>query len=591
MIHFIQEDVVAKTIPKWVTYSAVNSVLCILGALCVPLISVLSKPNSNSNHNTKLVNYGLSLSAGSMITTSLYKMLPIITHENRFKVFFGVASGIVISLLLNFIVHSFASQSLIHCAHDEGDEHNDAEHHQLHHHNHGDDIILHGGASYGSIDNQSHSNGAGIRSNSIQHSARTLQSNNSSLIGRPANNAGGNLNRRTSIIDLINKANPLAKKNSEGSCTPLLKADHGAPCLSQTSIKGSKTSDRVVSNGKGQNQVVPSNVAPSTGTTDATANDNIQEEDEEDDDDQNGSYAPTDDASFYPGQCKMACMENTIGYDLENLSVYRKNYFSGNDKLAIDVNDKDTSSSSSDIPEPSEDTELTTHQSAHSTRSHTHSHHHHHYHDLERELATSTTRSIPTSMATVPFHYHQVETPFSKLLSIGMQTCLVLTLHKFPEGFIIFYTNKSNKDSKTIGFSIFLSLAIHNFVEGFAMTLPFYSIFENKWLSILITTVLGGGSQPLGALIGYLIFKDRDQHNPNTGGDEPNMDLLLSITAGFLLVIALQMFQTGIGFSDGHHHHEDDDSTEIQKSHSLGTTCLKWCCAGVLLILASSIFV
>ena len=583
MSDFIPSDVVAKTIPKWVTYSAVNSILCILGALCVPLISLLSKPESNSNHNTKLVNYGLSLSAGSMITTSLFKMLPVITHENRFKVFLGVFAGITISLLLNFIVHSFASQSLIHCAHDEGDEHDDTEHHYLHHHNHGDDIILHGGTSYGSTDNHSHKNGAGIRSNSIQHSSRTIQSIDSSLTGKIGNNTVGNLNRRTSIIDLINKANPLAKKNTEGSCTPLLKADPGAPCMSQASIKGPKKVDRIVSNGTSQNPTTPSSTAPQTGTTDATASDNIQEEDENE---QDNSYAPTDDASFYPAQCKMACMENTIGYDLENLSVYRKNYFSGNDKLTI--NDNDDTSSSSDNPEQNEDTELMTNQlSNHSI----HSHHHHNHHDLERELARSTTRSIPASISTVPFHYHHVETPFSKLLSIGMQTCLVLTLHKFPEGFIIFYTNKSNSDSKEIGFSIFLSLAIHNFVEGFAMTLPFYSIFENKWLSILITTVLGGGSQPLGALIGYLIFRDRNQNNPNLGDDEPNMDLLLSITSGFLLVIALQMFQTGIGFSDGHHHHEDDDSAEIQQSHSLGTTCLKWCCAGVLLILASSIFV
>lgn len=165
-----------------------------------------------------------------------------------------------------------------------------------------------------------------------------------------------------------------------------------------------------------------------------------------------------------------------------------------------------------------------------------------------------------------------------------MQTCLVLALHKFPEGFIIFYTNRSDS-SKSLGFSIFLSLTIHNFVEGFAMTLPFYTVFESKWVAILITAVLGGGSQPLGALIGYFIFKGSTPRD-----HEPNMDFLLSVTAGFLLVIGLQMFQTGIGFSDGHHHHQGEGDEEMKQSHSSGTTCLKWCCTGVLLILASALF-
>ncbi|SMN19346.1 similar to Saccharomyces cerevisiae YKL175W ZRT3 Vacuolar membrane zinc transporter, transports zinc from storage in the vacuole to the cytoplasm when needed [Maudiozyma saulgeensis] len=582
-----------ETVPKWVTYSAVNSILCILGAFCVPLISILSGRDSNSSHNTRLVNYGLSLSAGSMVTTALYKMLPVINHENRFEVFFGVLAGISLSLFLNYIVHSFASQSLIHCAHGEDD---DGEHNEHHHNHHNDDIIVHGVSSYGSMNNKSQNN---ARSNSIQHSSKTIPSISSST-------HQDTLNRRTSIIDLINKANPLSKTDSITVCTPLLKADKGT-CVGQISQASSRKSDHVESNGTDQNKCFSNNGAKSTKSQVISTNiDNIQEEetnndnysDNNNEDEQlqnigpgNESYAPTDDESFYPVQCKMACMENTIGYDLENLSVYRKNYFSGNDKISIHDNSSTSSNTSSThVPEYSNDIH-SDHHSHRSSRSHVHSHHHHnHVHGLEHDLTISSSVT-PHSIASIPFHYHHVETPFSKLLSIGMQTCLVLTLHKFPEGFIIFYTNKSNNDSKTIGFSIFLSLAIHNFVEGFAMTLPFYSIFENKWLSILITTVLGGGSQPLGALIGYLIFKNKNKNNPNSGDNEPNMDLLLSITSGFLLVIALQMFQTGIGFSDGHHHHEDDDSVEIRQNHSLGTTCLKWCCAGVLLILASSIFV
>jgi len=347
-----------ENVPKWVTYSAVNSILCILGAFCVPLISIISGRDSNSSHNTKLVNYGLSLSAGSMVTTALYKMLPVINHENRFIVFFGVLFGISLSLFLNYIVHSFASQSLIHCAHHEDD---DGEHNEHHHHHHNDDIIVHSATPYGSINNNNkvkqHDN---ARSNSVQHSSRTIPSISSST--RP-----DNLNRRTSIIDLLNKANPLTKTNSGTDCTPLLKADKDT-CIGQISQASSKKLDRTESNGTDQNKTSSTHGTKSTRSQVISSNiDNIQEETEDDRNNNynnnngnegqtqeylglgNESYAPTDDESFYPGQCKMACMENTIGYDLENLSVYRKKYFSGNDKISIHDNSSTSSNTSLNI--------------------------------------------------------------------------------------------------------------------------------------------------------------------------------------------------------------------------------------------------
>ena len=544
------------TIPKWAEYSGISSLLCILGALCVPLISVLSKPDSHSNHNTKLVNYGLSLSAGSMLTTALYKMLPTITHDNRYTVFLGVFFGITFSLLLNYIVHAFASQSLIHCAHGDGD----ADH--QHDHHHPDDIVVHHHHHH----NPGSDYGATAPSLNTHPSASQQQ--------QP------NVQRRTSLIDLLTKAAP-HKGDCYGisDCTPLLKAGTN-PCITRSSIAGSRKSRGNIAQSVNPNDeaAAAAGDASASADTDAYVNANRSLGNDP-------VRVPLHTATSGPGhthssECKVSCMENTIGYDLENLSMYRKNYFAGNKKITL----QDTSSSSSDAASgldpiasvPSDEEQQT------QTHDHSHSLHSDHPHSLH---------SLTQTLSSVPFHHHHVETPFSKLLSIGMQTCLVLTLHKFPEGFIIFYTNKSKNDSKDIGFSIFISLAIHNFVEGFAMTLPFYSIFENKWLSILITTVLGGGSQPMGALIGYFIFKNKHLDDPNGDGTEPNMDLLLSITAGFLLVIALQMFQTGIGFSDVHHHHDDDDSDEVQENHSLGTTCLKWCCAGVLLILASSIFI
>lgn len=489
---------------------------------------MLSKPDANSNHNSKLVNYGLSLSAGSMVTTSLYKMLPVIDKSNRYTVFFGVVFGISFSLFLNYVVHAFASQSLIHCAHNEHDD----EHLNNHHHEHSEDIIIHN-TSYGAT--QSHE-----ASNPLGQSERLTKCDSSSR--------KISLNPRKSFIDTLTSSN-LDKGDCYGisTCPPLLKSDTN-PCIASSLLSGTRKS-----RGNGEHNIV------NNENNDETIRDT----------DNYDQHHNENNVHNHSNQCGVSCMENTIGYDLENLSVYRKNYFSGNNKITV----PDSSSSS-------------TRSSANSLSSE----HNVPVETIERMDHIPIAHSLHDNADSIPFHHHHIETPFSKLLSIGMQTCLVLTLHKFPEGFIIFYTNKTKDDSMGIGFSIFISLAIHNFVEGFAMTLPFYSIFENKWLSILITTVLGGGSQPLGALIGYLIFNNKHLNNPNKDDSQPNMDLLLSITSGFLLVIALQMFQTGIGFSDVHHHHEDDDSSEVQHAHSLGTVCLRWCCCGVLLILGSSMF-
>ncbi|EJS42998.1 zrt3p [Saccharomyces arboricola H-6] len=493
-------------IPRWLLFSLISSALCILGALCVPLLSVVF--DSQRNNHSKLVNYGLSLSAGSMVTTSLYMLLPRIDKSNRFKVFPGLLVGICLSFFLNYLVHAFASESLVHCA-DESDHDSDSHvNAQSHSHSHSH--------------SQSHfDNTRDVENTPSEHGYVTSSSSvfeNDPLVAKDSH--GPKMKKKMSLVDLLTRRKSEGECCGLNECTALLQSEQPKYIACVPSVIKSSQSERDVPHGAEE------------------SNDN-QEYDSKD----------------HRG---LVCMENNVGYDLENLSLYRKKFLS----------------SRSHHPHES----FESYDSNHSSHS----------------SVSSLGSNIPAASLTesqnhgenfsLYRHHHHLETPFSKLLSIGMQTCLVLALHKFPEGFIIFYTNRSDS-SKSLGFSIFLSLTIHNFVEGFAMTLPFYTAFENKWMAILITAVLGGGSQPLGALIGYFIFRGSTPKD-----HEPNMDLLLSITAGFLLVIGLQMFQTGIGFSDGHHHHQGEDDEEMKQSHSSGTNCLKWCCTGVLLILASALF-
>lgn len=140
-------------------------------------------------------------------------------------------------------------------------------------------------------------------------------------------------------------------------------------------------------------------------------------------------------------------------------------------------------------------------------------------------------------------HHHHIKTPLSRLLSIGLQTIMAITLHKFPEGFIMYSTSRTNPE---LGMSIFLSMFIHNFVEGFTMTLPIYIALNSRAKALLISGTLGSLSQPIGACIGYYMFKDKkDMNDPFS---IVLVGVLLAITSGFLTFISLQMFASAIGF-------------------------------------------
>ncbi|CCK69210.1 Zn(2+) transporter ZRT3 KNAG_0C00970 [Huiozyma naganishii CBS 8797] len=552
--------------PRWLVFSLISSALCIAGALCVPLMSFLFNGKHHGfTGNTKLVNYGLSLSAGSMLTTSLYMMLPKVDETNRYAVFGGVLSGVGVSLMLNYVVHAYASESLVHCAHGEEDEpeHTHRSRNNSHRHTHGS---IESAASHSN--NRQAVTSVGDYNFNDQHAHDNSDSASEVDPLLPTTNQypQQTSKRKKSLIDLLTfrRSNSIGECCDIGECTPTLNPEdlhcaHRPSALSAQDIF-----------------MKPAHSVP-----------DLNDDDDDTERTDNNMGTKTRDKAV-----SVACVENIVGYDLENLSVYRQNFYSGKSKHDLELDNASESRSTSDIHslgvEPLDQQNAVTILGSEATTEPLHNSLSGTENDINRAVSHRTSQNHihhHSQQHSMGRHHHHFETPFSKLLSIGMQTCLVLTLHKFPEGFIIFYTNKS-KTPDSLGFSIFLSLAIHNFVEGFAMTLPLYAVFQHKWLSILVTVILGGGSQPTGALVGYLIFRRRPHHDEST----VQMDFLLSLTAGFLLVIGLQMFQTGIGFSDGHHHHEGEETEEIKQNHSSGTTCLKFCCAGVLLILASQIF-
>ena len=134
------------------------------------------------------------------------------------------------------------------------------------------------------------------------------------------------------------------------------------------------------------------------------------------------------------------------------------------------------------------------------------------------------------------FHHHHV--PSNAFLSIGLQTSIAIALHKLPEGFITYATNHVNPK---LGFTVFMALFIHNIAEGFAMALPLYLAFGSRLKAMLLSSALGGASQPLGAALAVLWFK-----TANTRDMERVYGCMFAATSGILTSVALNLFSESL---------------------------------------------
>ncbi len=88
------------------------------------------------------------------------------------------------------------------------------------------------------------------------------------------------------------------------------------------------------------------------------------------------------------------------------------------------------------------------------------------------------------------------------LLRTGVITAVALALHNLPEGLATFV---SALQSPSLALPIVVAIAIHNIPEGVAVAVPVFCATGNRkkafWYSLL-----SGLTEPLGAIIGYLIL-------------------------------------------------------------------------------------
>jgi len=90
----------------------------------------------------------------------------------------------------------------------------------------------------------------------------------------------------------------------------------------------------------------------------------------------------------------------------------------------------------------------------------------------------------------------------TSLMRMGIFTALAIAIHNFPEGLATFTAALSDPH---LGVPITVAIAIHNIPEGIAVAVPVFYATGSKKRAFRLS-FLSGLSEPLGALIGYILL-------------------------------------------------------------------------------------
>lgn len=90
-----------------------------------------------------------------------------------------------------------------------------------------------------------------------------------------------------------------------------------------------------------------------------------------------------------------------------------------------------------------------------------------------------------------------------ELERMGVFSAFAIAIHNFPEGLATFAAALTDP---ALGISIAIAIAIHNIPEGISVSVPIYYATGSK-KKALVYSFLSGLAEPLGALIGYFIFR------------------------------------------------------------------------------------
>lgn len=128
-----------------------------------------------------------------------------------------------------------------------------------------------------------------------------------------------------------------------------------------------------------------------------------------------------------------------------------------------------------------------------------------------------------------------------KFNRMGIMLALSIAIHNFPEGLATFALSLNGLE---VALPIVVAIALHNIPEGVAIAVPMYQASGNKWKA-LGYSLLAGLSEPLGALIGFLILMPFWNSTIEA--------IVLGITAGIMVYISIdELLPTSERY--GHHH-------------------------------------
>ena len=89
------------------------------------------------------------------------------------------------------------------------------------------------------------------------------------------------------------------------------------------------------------------------------------------------------------------------------------------------------------------------------------------------------------------------------LEQVGLKSAVAIGIHNFPEGMVTFMTGLMDP---AMGLSIAVAIAMHNIPEGIGVAAPIYFATGDKKRALWLT-FLSGVSEPVGALLAYLLLR------------------------------------------------------------------------------------
>ncbi|KAJ9492980.1 hypothetical protein VN97_g310 [Penicillium thymicola] len=478
----------ANDLRGWVM-SAVSGVACVLGSsiICVDvLVRVLSRRKSFQIANSSnFLSASLCLSAGVMLFTSLYSMLPTSKqYLTRASFSPATAAYILIGLFITGVAgiqivsafaHRYIPSHVVDCAHTHDESEPDPEHgEQPAHEDHVHD----------------HTDGHDERTPLLQPNKPYSFKSTPAVVQRSQHTEPSSRHRETMRAMLARHITSLMG-GVKSNC------DKDGPCfgISQTC---------------GQECI---KVLPPSNSNETARSDPLHR----------GSIS-------VPLEPEIQRAETDLSD--EHTPIAQEGGYFDNISAQHHMHPCASSSASSQIIKP-----ISSDPSHSHSEHHPHSEHHGHLEEIDSER--------PKSAGGNPHHHH---VPQNAFLSIGLQTSLAIALHKLPEGFITYATNHASPTlGMTVFLALFIHNIVEGFAMALPLYLALGSRWKAMFWSSLLGGISQPAGAGIAAL--WIWSTGQHGSDDATGPSWGIYGGMFAATAGVMTSVALQLFSEGLALT------------------------------------------